>query len=47
MKATFDDGDFYSVESKFDSSDTFFKTTDHKGLFIVRYNPDLTLTRIN
>ncbi|WP_223267195.1 LysM peptidoglycan-binding domain-containing protein [Polaribacter sp. IC073] len=47
LKATFDDGYSYRVESKFDYSDTLFKTTDNKGLFIVRYNPDLTLTRIN
>lgn len=46
LKSTFKEGFSYRVESKFDYSDKFFKVTENKGLFIVKYNEDLTLTRI-
>ncbi|WP_243765951.1 LysM peptidoglycan-binding domain-containing protein [Polaribacter cellanae] len=47
LKSTFDDGYSYRVESKFDYTNKMFKTSENKGLFIVKYNPDLTLTRID
>jgi LysM repeat protein len=46
LKSTFDEGYSYRVESKFDYTDKIFKITENKGLFIVKYNSDLTLTRI-
>lgn len=46
LKSTFDKGYSYRVESKFDYTDKTFKITENKGLFIVKYNSDLTLTRI-
>lgn len=46
LKSTFEQGYSYRVESKFDYTGKLFKTTENKGLFIVKYNPDLTLTRI-
>ena len=46
LKATFKDGYSYRVESKFDYTDTSLKVPENKGLFIVKYNTDLTLTRI-
>lgn len=46
LKSTFDEGFSYRVESKFDYSDKMFQITENKGLFIVKYNEDLTLTRI-
>ncbi|WP_299666399.1 LysM peptidoglycan-binding domain-containing protein [uncultured Polaribacter sp.] len=46
LKSTFDEGYSYRVESKFDYTDKLFKITENKGLFLVKYNPDLTLTRI-
>lgn len=46
LKSTFDDGYSYRVESKFDYTDKLFKIVENKGLFIVKYNEDLTLTRI-
>jgi LysM repeat protein len=46
LKATFDEGFSYRLESKFDYTDKIFKVTENKGLFIVKYNPDLTLTRL-
>ncbi|WP_243456766.1 PBP1 and LysM peptidoglycan-binding domain-containing protein [Polaribacter batillariae] len=47
LKSTFDDGYSYRVESKFDYTSKMFKTSENKGLFIVKYNPDLTLTRVD
>ncbi|WP_228455069.1 LysM peptidoglycan-binding domain-containing protein [Polaribacter haliotis] len=47
LKSTFDEGYSYRVESKFDYTNKLFKITENKGLFIVKYNPDLTLTRID
>ena len=46
LKSTFDAGYSYRVESKFDYTDTVEKATQNKGLFMVQYNSDLTLTRI-
>ncbi|WP_435415593.1 amino acid ABC transporter substrate-binding protein [Polaribacter aestuariivivens] len=47
LKSTFDEGYSYRVESKFDYTNKLFKITENKGLFIVKFNPDLTLTRID
>jgi LysM repeat protein len=46
LKTTFDDGHSYRVESKFDYSNEGKQAVQNKGLFIVKYNSDLTLTRI-
>lgn len=46
LKSSFDAGYSYRVESKFDYGDTVEKATQNKGLFMVQYNSDLTLTRI-
>ena len=46
LKSTFDAGYSYRVESKFDYMETVEKATQNKGLFMVQYNSDLTLTRI-
>ena len=46
LKSTFDEGFSYRLESKFDYTDKIFRITENKGLFIVKYNPDLTLTRL-
>ena len=46
LKSTFDEGFSYRLESKFNYTDKVFKITENKGLFIVKYNPDLTLTRL-
>lgn len=46
LKATFNEGASYRVESKFDYDKKLFKTSENKGLFIVQYNEDLTLTRL-
>lgn len=46
LETTFDEGFSYRLESKFDYTDKIFKVTENKGLFIVKYNPDLTLTRL-
>ena len=46
LKSTFDEGYSYRVENKFDYTDKLFKTPENKGLYIVKYNEDLTLIRI-
>jgi len=46
LKSTFDEGYSYRIENKFDYTDKLFKTPENKGLYIVKYNEDLTLTRI-
>lgn len=46
LKTTFKKGFSYRLESKFDYLDKDIKVTENKGLFIVKYNPDLTLTRL-
>ena len=46
LKETFKKGASYRVESKFNYSKQLFETTQNKGLFILQYNEDLTLTRL-
>ena len=46
LKETFKKGASYRVESKFNYSEELFETTENKGLFILQYNEDLTLTRL-
>ena len=46
LKSTFKQGASFRVESKFDYTKKLFNTTNNKGLFIVQYNEDLTLTRL-
>ncbi|WP_245893459.1 LysM peptidoglycan-binding domain-containing protein [Polaribacter butkevichii] len=46
LKDTFKDGASFRVESKFDYSSKAFGVSENKGLFIVQYNKDLSLTRL-
>ncbi len=46
LKSTFKSGASYRVESKFDYQTKLFGITENKGLFIVKYNKDLSLTRL-
>ena len=46
LKATFNKGASYRVESKFDYRKKSFNPSENNGLFILKYNKDLTLTRI-
>jgi ABC-type branched-subunit amino acid transport system substrate-binding protein len=46
LKSTFEEGASYRVESTFDYTEKGNNIPENKGLFIVKYNPDLTLTRI-
>jgi LysM repeat protein len=46
LEDTFKQGFSYRVESKFDYTDERLETSQNVGLFIVKYNSDLTLTRI-
>ena len=46
LKSTFNNGASYRVESKFDFTKKLFQTSENKGLFILQYNEDLTLTRL-
>ena len=46
LKYTFKQGASYRLESKFDYSKMLFRTTSNEGIFIIQYNPDLTLTRL-
>lgn len=46
LKDTFKEGVSYRLESKFEFSKKLFATSDNNGLFILQYNPDLTITRI-
>jgi len=46
LKTTFKKGFSYRLKSKFDYSGKDAKVTENKGLFIVKYNLDLTLTRL-
>jgi LysM repeat protein len=46
LKSTFNNGASYRVESKFDFSKKLFQTSENNGLFILQYNEDLTLTRL-
>lgn len=44
--STFDEGTSYRIESKFDYSRMLFTTSFNTGVFVMEYNPDLTLTRL-
>ena len=46
LKSTFKQGISYRVESKFDYSRMLFDTSYNQGVFVIQYNPDLTLTRL-
>lgn len=46
LRTTFNEGASYRLESKFDYTSKLFGITENKGLFIVKYNKDLSLTRI-
>jgi len=46
LKSSFRLGTSYRVESKFEYSRMIFSTSYNSGIFIMEYNPDLTLTRL-
>lgn len=46
LKETFKQGISYRLESKFEYSKSLFNTSSNEGIYIIEYNPDLTLTRI-
>ena len=46
LEDTFKEGVSYRIESKFDYTNEKDKVPENKGLFILKYNTDLTLTRI-
>jgi len=46
LKETFKQGVSFRLESKFEYSKSLFNTSSNKGIYIIEYNPDLTLTRI-
>ena len=46
LKDTFNEGASYRVETKFDYSNNTLGVSENKGLFIVQYNKDLSLTRL-
>ena len=46
LTATFSEGASYRVESKFDYNKKLLGISENKGLFIVQYNNDLSLTRL-
>jgi LysM repeat protein len=46
LKSTFRDGTSYRIESKFDYSRMLFSTSYNNGIYILQYNPDLTLSRL-
>ena len=46
LKSTFQMGATYRVETKFDYSNKPTGISENKGVFIVRYNKDLSLTRL-
>ena len=46
LKQTFKDGTSYRLESKFDYTKDLFKTTSNKGIYILEYNSDLTISRL-
>lgn len=46
LKDTFKKGVSYRLESKFEFSKKLFTTSSNNGIFILRYNPDLTITRV-
>lgn len=46
LKETFKTGVSYRLESIFEYSRSLFNTSSNEGIYILEYNPDLTLTRI-
>ena len=46
LKETFNQGVSYRLESKFEYSKSLFNTSSNHGIYILKYTPDLTLTRI-
>jgi len=46
LKETFKQGTSYRLESKFEYSKSLFNISSNEGIYIIEYNPDLTLTRI-
>jgi hypothetical protein len=46
LYSTFKEGASYRVESKFDYANEPKGSQENKGLFIIKYNKDLTLTRL-
>ena len=46
LKETFKQGVSYRLESKFEYSKSLFNISSNHGIYILKYTPDLTLTRI-
>lgn len=46
LKSTFNNGVSYRLESKFDYQKRLFGITENKGLFLLEYNPDLSIKRL-
>ena len=46
LKSTFRRGVSYRLESKFQYSRMIFSTSSNDGIFLLQYNPDLTITRL-
>ena len=46
LKQTFKNGTSYRLESKFDYTKDLFKTTSNKGIYILEYNSDMTISRL-
>ena len=46
LKETFKTGVSYRLESIFEYNRSLFNTSSNEGIYILEYNPDLTLTRI-
>lgn len=46
LKDTFKEGTSYRLESVFEYSKELYHTTNNKGVFVLEYNPDLTITRL-
>ena len=46
LKQTFKNGTSYRLESKFDFTKDLFKTTSNKGIYILEYNSDMTISRL-
>lgn len=47
LKHTFSEGVSYRVQSKFDYEGKLLKATENKGLFMVKFNADLTLSTLD
>lgn len=46
LSSTFKDGVSYRIESKFDYKKRLFSISENKGLFLLEYQPDLSIKRI-